>query len=76
MVTVAGDVENLGLGKLFWLRDDEKIYLSVLSDTGGAFQPNLHQLDWFLGVVKDKATLKTRTQKLPSHVNAGIIIAR
>lgn len=52
-VTVAGDIAQLGLGKLFLLNTNEHgkpvWRLTVLADTGGAFANNLYQLDWLSG---------------------------
>lgn len=52
-VTVAGDISQLGLGKLILLATKENgtitYRLTVLADTGGAFANNLYQLDWLSG---------------------------
>jgi hypothetical protein len=49
-VTFAGDVLNLGLGKIVALAHStggrSQLQLGVVADTGGAFLPNLHQLDF------------------------------
>ena len=39
LVSVAGDVSNLGLGKLIWLDLEQTIHLSILANTGGHFNP-------------------------------------
>lgn len=56
-VTVAGDIVNLGLGKLILLSTTEggKTYyrLTILADTGGAFANNQFQLDWLSGYYRD-----------------------
>jgi len=56
-VTVAGDIVNLGLGKLILLATTEggKIHyrLTILADTGGAFANNQFQLDWLSGYYRD-----------------------
>jgi hypothetical protein len=54
---VAGDVYNLGLGKLMGISyigkdGNRKIRLVILADTGGAFSPNLDQLDYYCGVIQ------------------------
>lgn len=58
-VTVAGDIVNLGLGKLILLATPEsgKVHyrLTVLADTGGAFANNQFQLDWLSGYYRDWA---------------------
>ena len=52
-VTVAGDIPQLGLGKLILLATPESgvmhYRLAILADTGGAFANNLFQLDWLSG---------------------------
>jgi len=73
-VSVAGDVYNLGLGKLLALRSNGELRLVVLSDTGGAFQPNLFQLDFFVGGYPSRASFIEGTKALPSTVEAGIMI--
>ena len=56
-VTVAGDIVNLGLGKLILLATNEggKTFyrLTILADTGGAFANNQFQLDWLSGYYRD-----------------------
>lgn len=56
-VTVAGDIVNLGLGKLILLATPEAgtvhYRLTVLADTGGAFANNQFQLDWLSGYYRD-----------------------
>ena len=56
-VTVAGDIVNLGLGKLILLATHEggKTFyrLTILADTGGAFANNQFQLDWLSGYYRD-----------------------
>jgi len=52
-VSVAGNVEQLGLGKLFFIQYgsdiDARKHLAILSDEGGAFKNNLFQLDLLVG---------------------------
>ena len=52
-VTFAGNVKDLGLGKLFLISVDAgknvQMQLGVLADQGGAFDNNLFQLDWLKG---------------------------
>ncbi|MFT5682431.1 MAG: hypothetical protein ACI8RZ_003349 [Myxococcota bacterium] len=75
-VSVAGDVYNLGLGKLLALRSGGELRLVVLSDTGGAFQPNLFQLDFFVGGYSSRAAFIEGTKGLPSVVEAGVLVWR
>jgi hypothetical protein len=75
-VTVAGDVYNLGLGKLVLLRYGDTARLAVLADTGGAFQPNLYQLDWFSGVYPTHEAFAAATREIPDRVEASFLVAR
>ena len=73
---MAGDVDNLGLGKVFWIKSPDLTAIGILSDTGGAFQPNLQQLDWFMGIYPDRQSLDQNTKDLPRYANIGIIIRK
>ncbi|WP_286233924.1 MltA domain-containing protein [Thalassotalea sediminis] len=52
-VAFAGNVKQLGLGKLFLIQIEKEnakvLQLGVLADQGGAFDNNLFQLDWLKG---------------------------
>ena len=74
--TVAGDVYNLGLGKLVALEMTDGVRLAVLADTGGAFQPNLYQLDFLTGTYPDYATFQKATQHIPERAGASVWIAK
>lgn len=79
-VAVAGDVYNLGLGRLVAIQHASSagpvLRLAILADTGGAFQPNLSQLDWFGGAFPTHAALYSAWKDLPDRVSAGILVAR
>ena len=80
-VAVAGDIYNLGLGKLFALRTRteggaEQLQLAVLADTGGAFQPNLFQLDYLTGSYPDHTAFQAATGHLPAYVEARMLLLR
>jgi len=76
-VAVAGDVYNLGLGKLVALVDDAGVLrLAVLADTGGAFQPNLFQLDWFAGAYPSHDAFAVGTRHLPLRARAMVLLAK
>ncbi len=79
-VAVAGDVYNLGLGRLVAIQhpasEGTVLRLAVLADTGGAFQPNLSQLDWFGGAFPTHAALYAAWKDLPDRVSAGLLVAR
>ncbi|PKH09033.1 hypothetical protein CXF93_02755 [Moritella sp. Urea-trap-13] len=53
LVTVAGDLAHLGLGKLIMLTHNGESRLTVLADTGGAFENNQYQLDYLGGYFKN-----------------------
>ncbi|MBT3223503.1 MAG: hypothetical protein HN348_30900 [Proteobacteria bacterium] len=74
-VTVAGDIENIGLGKVFLLDGgDGRWRLAILADTGGAFHSNLYQLDYFAGVFRTKAEFNAATAGIPDRVHADILV--
>lgn len=71
---VAGDVWNLGPGRLIWIETPTGPRLAVLADSGGAFSPNLFQLDWFGGAHATPAALYAATRDLPGRVRAGLLV--
>jgi hypothetical protein len=73
---VAGDVYNLGLGKLVALQWEGKLHLVVLADTGGAFQPNLFQLDWFAGTFPDHDAYAAWAATRPDRVQASVLVRK
>lgn len=77
---VAGDVYNLGLGKLFALEwpgeHGPELHLVVLADTGGAFQPNLFQLDYLAGTFSSKAAYQRWAEETPARVPATLLVVR
>jgi hypothetical protein len=79
-VAVAGDVYNLGVGRLIGLRwvgpAGPELRLVLLADTGGAFQPNLGQLDWYAGVFSSRDALFRETKALPERAAAGLLVLR
>ncbi len=79
-VTVAGDVYNLGLGRVVVIEHPSPtgtvLRLAVLTDTGGAFQPNLSQLDWFGGAFPTHQALYAAWKDLPERVRAGVLVAK
>jgi len=78
---VAGDVYNLGLGKVvgIFYRDGsgkEKMTLSILADTGGAFSPNLYKLDYYLGVLATREEFRKRAAALPEFARVYILVKK
>lgn len=72
----AGDVHDLPLGVLIGLQTPGGLRLVILADTGGAFQPNLHQLDWFAGTFPTRDAFLHATRDLPSRVHARFLVWR
>ena len=79
-VTFAGDVLNLGLGKIVALAHRtggrSQLQLGIIADTGGAFLPNLHQLDFLAGVFGDRDEFYAATRNLPEYAQAYILIRK
>lgn len=75
-VAVAGDVYNLGLGKLIALRGSDGLRLVVLADTGGAFQPNLHQLDFYAGQFASHRDYLAATKHLDDRMHASVLVRK
>ncbi len=78
--TVAGDVYNLGFGKLVAIEwpaaEGTELRLAILADTGGAFQPNLFQLDWLAGEFSSTQAFSQWVRATPTHVKASILVWR
>lgn len=79
-VTFAGDVFNIGVGKIVLLNykiaDKTHLKMGIIGDTGGAFLPNLHQLDFLAGTFKNKEEFNKYSQSLPSYANVSFIIKK
>jgi hypothetical protein len=79
-VTFAGDVLNIGLGRMIVTEDasggKSGLRMGIIADTGGAFLPNLHQLDFLAGVFDSKEKFSDRIHKLPEYVKAYILVKR
>jgi hypothetical protein len=79
-VTFAGDVLNIGLGRIV-VRENlvggkPQLHMGIIADTGGAFLPNLHQLDFLAGVFGSKEEFTEYTRKLPEYTKAYILVKR
>jgi hypothetical protein len=79
-VTFAGDVLNIGLGRMIVTEDasggKSGLRMGIIADTGGAFLPNLHQLDFLAGIFDSQAKFNDRIHKLPEYVKAYILVKR
>jgi hypothetical protein len=79
-VTFAGDVLNIGLGRIIVTEHSidgkPQLQMGIIADTGGAFLPNLHQLDFLAGVFETKEDFTAYTRKLPEYTKAYILVKR
>jgi len=79
-VTVAGDIFQLGLGRLVLLQTTEHgqptYRLSVLADTGGAFHDNLYQLDWLSGYYRDWADYHAHNRHIGDYAHTWLLLKR
>jgi len=79
-VTVAGDIVNLGLGKLILLSTIEggktHYRLTILADTGGAFANNQFQLDWLSGYYRDWDHYYQANKHRNDYTNAWLLLKK
>lgn len=79
-VTFAGDTLNIGLGRLVVLDygsgNRRRLKLGAIADTGGAFVPNLYQLDLLAGVFQTRGEFNRYIAQLPQYVRAYILIKK
>ncbi len=77
-VTFAGDVLNIGLGRIAMLEYNQggqrNLRMGIIADTGGAFLPNLYQLDFLSGIFASQQEFKQYIKQLPEFVNAYILV--
>lgn len=79
-VTFAGDVLNIGLGKIIVLEYNKSgrknLQMGIIADTGGAFLPNLHQLDFLAGIFKNNKDFGQHIQEFPDYAQAYILVKK
>jgi len=79
-VTFAGNVKQLGLGKLFlvsFVQTGEKISrMGVLADQGGAFDDNLFQLDLLVDSYKGWDDYHQANKTMPDYAQAWLLIKK
>ncbi|MEH2440003.1 hypothetical protein [Nostoc sp.] len=79
-VTFAGDVLNIGLGKVVVIEHTKGgrkyLRMGVVADTGGAFLPNLYQLDFLAGIFKNKQEFGQNIAQLPEYATAYFLIKK
>ncbi len=78
-VIFAGDLHNIGFGKLIALRHENpqtrqlEMRLGILADTGSAFYNNLYQLDYFAGLAEGYDDLRHIIRQRPTFTKACIL---
>ena len=79
-VTVAGDIFQLGLGRVVLLQTREHgkptYRLTIMADTGGAFHDNLYQLDWLSGYYRDWADYHAHNRHIGDYAHAWLLLKR
>ncbi|MBN3890397.1 MAG: hypothetical protein HWQ43_14940 [Nostoc sp. JL31] len=79
-VTFAGDVLNIGLGKVIVIEHTQggrkHLQMGVIADTGGAFLPNLYQLDFLAGIFQNKKEFGQNISQLPDHATAYFLVKK
>ncbi|MCS7226280.1 MAG: hypothetical protein NZ821_04730 [Gloeomargarita sp. SKYB31] len=74
-VTLAGDVWNVGLGRVVLLEQGPGQWLlGVIADTGGAFSANLAQLDYLAGIFTNRQEFWTYNRRLPEYAAAYVLV--
>jgi len=78
-VVLAGDIYNIGVGKLVLLRYQNlktrkyEMRLGIIADTGAAFYNNLYQLDSFAGVISNQRQLSQHISHMLDTVDAYLL---
>ncbi|CEK12173.1 hypothetical protein [Legionella hackeliae] len=80
-VTFAGDLEQLGLGKLLMVQYPNQTgnivtRAGILADTGGAFANNLYQVDFLTGSYAGKDAFYQANRHLPNYVVAYFMVLK
>jgi hypothetical protein len=79
-VTFAGDVLNIGLGRVVVMEHTQngrkQLQMGVIADTGGAFLPNLYQLDYLAGIFPNQTSFRQYIRKLPEYANAYFLVKK
>ncbi|BAY18483.1 hypothetical protein NIES21_43300 [Anabaenopsis circularis NIES-21] len=79
-VTFAGDVLNIGVGKVVVIENNQggrkNLRMGVIADTGGAFLPNLYQLDFLAGIFQNRQEFGQYIQQLPEYATAYFLVKK
>jgi MltA specific insert domain len=79
-VSIAGNVKQLGLGKLFLIsyesNESTVSHLAILADEGGAFDNNLFQLDFLVGSYYGWSDYHQANKHLPDYASVWILLLK
>ncbi|MBE9208584.1 hypothetical protein IQ244_18995 [Nostoc sp. LEGE 06077] len=79
-VTFAGDVLNIGVGKIVVIENTQggrkNLRMGVIADTGGAFLPNLYQLDFLAGIFQNRQEFNQHIRQLPEYATAYFLVKK
>ncbi|BBD57425.1 hypothetical protein NIES2109_01910 [Nostoc sp. HK-01] len=79
-VTFAGDVLNIGVGKIVVIENNQggrkNLRMGVIADTGGAFLPNLYQLDFLAGIFQNRQEFGQYISQLPEYATAYFLVKK
>ncbi|MBW4615846.1 MAG: hypothetical protein KME21_21705 [Desmonostoc vinosum HA7617-LM4] len=79
-VTFAGDVLNIGLGRVVIIENTsggrKYLRMGVIADTGGAFLPNLYQLDFLAGIFRNQKEFGRSIGQLPEYATAYFLVKK
>ena len=76
LVTLAGDLKLLGLGKLILLSSNNTHRMAILADTGGAFENNAYQLDYLAGYYFGWRDYHAQWRSQPDYYQANIMLLK
>lgn len=76
LVTVAGDLDYFGLGKLIMLSHGDQHRLAILADTGGAFVNNHYQLDYLAGYFSGWDQYVEAYRQFPDYFEVRILMLK
>lgn len=81
-VVFAGDIHNIGLGKIVAIRyksrvtEQTEMRLGVLADSGGAFVNNLYQMDFYGGIFGSYKEFYDWVWPMPKNVQAYLVVKK
>ncbi len=79
-VALAGNVKQLGIGRLFMLNypanGKQYSHMAVLADEGGAFDDNLFQLDWLVGSYYGWKDYYQANKHIPDYADVWMLVLK